>query len=153
MMTADFFLPLGRSSFHLSALEATFIKTSKSFFCRQKIRLLFKDCTLMSNNVLSLVFFHSINGSDFFLSIAVFTVSCALHSDDSFGQLSDEMLLRRQKHFDLSNSRVLYHQSMTFAKVFKLFNNAIKGFSSTSFWQYWKHIPIPQFWFGFVFST
>ena len=69
-----FFLPLGRCSFHLSALEPLSSKLPNPSSADKKIHLQFRDCTLMSNDSLSysLVFLHSITVRRFFLSIAIF---------------------------------------------------------------------------------
>ena len=50
IMSADFaILAQGRSRFHLSALEATFIKASNPALCRKEtIRVQLKDCGLMT---------------------------------------------------------------------------------------------------------
>ena len=92
-------LAKGRSPFHLSALEATFIKTSNPALCWQK-EFVYR-LRLCTNDALSSVFFQSITARLFPSNSRSF--SCALHSDDSSWQVSDEKL-RRYERFNLGNS-------------------------------------------------
>ena len=73
-------LAQGRSPFHLSALEATFIKTSKPALCRQNDLVYSLKLVLCANDALSLGFSGQ-SRLGFFLYSHSF--SCALYSDDS----------------------------------------------------------------------
>ena len=69
------------------------------------------SCTaerLCSNKALSLVFFQRNTARLFPINSRSF--SCALHSDDSYRQVSDYKI-RRYEHLNQSNSQVMYHQS------------------------------------------
>ena len=68
------------------------------------------SCTaqrLYTNDAFSLVLFQPITARLFPINSRSF--SCALYSDDSSWQVSDEKL-RRYEHFNRGNSQVLYHQ-------------------------------------------
>ena len=62
---------------------------------------------LYTNDAFSLVLFQPITARLFPINSRSFF--CALHSDDSSWQVSDEKL-RRYEHFNQGNSQVLYHQ-------------------------------------------
>ena len=72
-------LAQGHSPFHLSVLEATFIKTSNPAICRQKEFVY--GLNLYTNDALSLVLFQPITARLFPINSRSF--SCALHSDNS----------------------------------------------------------------------
>ena len=85
-----FILAQGCSSFHLSALEATFIKTSTPPSAGKRICVQLKE--LCTDDALSLFFFQPITAR--LCPISIRSFSCSLHSDDSFWQVSDEKLRR-----------------------------------------------------------
>ena len=76
-----------------------------------------KDCSLMT-----LYDYWSFSSHSLFPVNSRF-FSSALHSDDSFSQVSDEKLLRRYEHSIQSISQVLYHQSAF--QVKQILSNAI----------------------------
>ena len=92
MMTVDFlFLPKAAYLFIFLSKFLTGPLPTK------RVRVQLKDCALM---MLSLVFFHPITARRFRINSRFF--SCALYSDDSSRQASDEKL-RRCEHLNQSN--------------------------------------------------
>ena len=83
-------LAQGRSPFHLSALEATFIKTSNPALCRQKEFVYCTAWRLCTNDAFSLIYFQPITKR--LLPINNRSYCCAVHSDDSSWQVSDKKL-------------------------------------------------------------
>ena len=113
-------LAKGRSPFHLSALEATFIKTSKPRPLPTKaIRVQLEDCALMT---LSHWSFSS--QSQFWLfSINSRSLSCALHSDDSSRQVSVCQSNKKTKTKSFKDMNILIKAILKFYTTNQLLNS------------------------------
>ena len=101
-------LAQGRSRFHLSALEAAFIKTSNPFLCRQTNLIIAER--LYTNDDLSLVFFLPITARFFDINSRSFPALSILTILLDKCQ-SNPKLLWKTNHFDWSHFRIFHVKS------------------------------------------